>query len=74
MNQNLIIEALVVGLITLVIGVAVHGVYSQIMKHDMNNMTIYAFHLFVIGALVHLVCQYAGLNKWYCINGVACKP
>jgi len=36
-------------------------------------MTVYAIHLFIIGVLVHLIFQYAGINKWYCTNGLACK-
>jgi uncharacterized membrane protein YiaA len=73
MNQNLIIESLIVGFIALVIGITVHGLYVQVKEHDMNNMSVYAIHLFVVGVLIHLVCQYAGINKWYCTNGVACK-
>ena len=73
MNQSLLYEALGIGLMALVVGVIVHSVSMKIKKHDMNDMTVYAIHLFVIGILVHLIFQYAGINKWYCTNGTACR-
>lgn len=73
MNQSLASEAVAVGVMTLIIGVVVHAVSMKLKEHDMNDMTIYAIHLFVIGILVHLICQYTGINKWYCNNGVACR-
>ena len=73
MNKSLISETLAIGVMTLVVGVIVHAVSMKIKEHDMNDMTIYAIHLFVIGVLVHLICQYSGINKWYCTNGVACQ-
>ena len=73
MNQSLLYEALGIGLMALVVGVIVHSVSMKIKKHDMNDMSVYAIHLFIIGVLVHLIFQYAGINKWYCTNGLACK-
>jgi hypothetical protein len=73
MNQGLIFEALAVGVMALVVGVIVHAVSMKVKDHDMNDMTVYAIHLFVIGVLVHMIFQYAGINKWYCTNGIACR-
>jgi uncharacterized membrane protein HdeD (DUF308 family) len=73
MNQSLLSEALVIGVMALIVGVIVHSVSMKLKKHDMNNMKVYAIHLFIIGILVHLIFQYAGINKWYCTNGLACK-
>jgi uncharacterized membrane protein SpoIIM required for sporulation len=28
---------------------------------------------FVVGALIHLVCEITGLNKMYCSTGYACR-
>lgn len=72
--QDLLKEVLGVGLILVVVGLALHLLtvhfYGQ---HDLNNMGIYALHLFGAGVVVHLLCEYSGINKWYCQNGNACK-
>ena len=73
MSQSLATEAIAIGVMTLIVGVIVHAVSMKLKEHDMNDMTIYAIHLFAIGVLVHLICQYAGINKWYCTNGIACR-
>jgi hypothetical protein len=32
-----------------------------------------AFEMFILGFLFHVLCEIAGVNRWYCKNGVACK-
>ena len=68
MSQTLLFEAVAVGLMALVVGVVVHEVLMKVKEHDMNNMKIYAIHLFVIGVSIYLICQYTGINKLYCTN------
>ena len=29
--------------------------------------------IFLVGASIHLFCEFTGINKWYCKNGNACK-
>jgi len=29
--------------------------------------------LFLTGFLVHIFCEYSGINKWYCKNGMVSK-
>ena len=43
------------------------------MKHDMNDNIVLASHFFIAGVVVHLLCEYFGINKWYCKNGLACS-
>lgn len=74
MNSKIYIEALVVGLLVVLLGIALHyfslKIYGQ---HDLNNMQVFAIHLFIIGVATHLLCEFTGINKWYCTNGSACK-
>jgi hypothetical protein len=60
--NNLIIEAIVVGIVNAILGYI-------IMKNIKNN--IHA--LFITGIIFHLGSEYFGVNKWYCYNGHACK-
>ena len=27
---------------------------------------------FITGALIHIICEFTKINKWYCSNGHAC--
>lgn len=77
---KIIIEALSVGILTVMIGnlvaVLVSGfVGADLPKvcNDWNKYYAMEISLFLTGFLVHLVCEYSGINSWYCTNGVACQ-
>ena len=73
-STQLLIEALVVGLMTVILGYILHVAYTKIGGvHDLNNMKVYLIHLFVIGLSAHLLCEASGINKYYCKNGNSCK-
>ena len=76
--KTLLIEAGVVGLATIVVGVVVALSLKNLFKLNMpishkninkNNMVML---LFITGFLIHIICEFSGLNKWYCSNGHAC--
>ncbi len=73
MAKNILLEALIVGIGLVVVGMLMHLVASKFMKHDMNDNVVLASHFFIAGVVVHLLCEYFGINKWYCKNGVACS-
>lgn len=29
--------------------------------------------IFLVGVIIHLFCEFSGINRWYCKNGNACK-
>ncbi len=76
--RTLLIEAGVVGLATIVVGIVVALSLKNLFKLNMpinhkninkNNMVML---LFITGFLIHIICEFSGLNKWYCSNGNAC--
>ncbi len=69
MTQRLLIEAVLVGVLVVFLGLAIMSfVKTQTWAKD------YPFEitLFLTGILTHLVCEFTGVNKWYCTNGNAC--
>ena len=70
--QRLLIEAVAVGVLVVLLGyVIIYVMESMKLKMNRDKQMIIGF--FVLGALTHLVCEFTGVNKWYCKNGNACK-
>ena len=68
-------ETLVIGFLTLVIGVVLKKIIKLI---KLDNKTKLEYHLdeiglFLIGPIVHLIFEFSGLNKIYCVRGAACQ-
>ena len=78
--MSLIKEAIAVGFLTLVVGSVVAYVLGMMFGVDLptvcknwNKNHIMELSLFITGFLIHILCEFTGLNKWYCINGRACS-
>ena len=76
---QLIIEAVVVGIITVIIGNVSGLLVGSLLKVDLpelckdwNKYYTMEISLFLTGFLIHLLCEFIGINKWYCKNGNAC--
>ena len=74
------LEAFVIGIMTLIVGSLVGYVTGKIAGINLpsickkwNKNHIMEISLFLTGVIIHLVCEFGGLNKWYCSNGNACK-
>lgn len=75
----LLLEAIFVGIITLCVGYIssfiIAGMYKQNLPEECkswNKNYVMEKSLFLTGFLVHLICESLKINKWYCLNGVAC--
>lgn len=66
MSMELLIEALVVGIVMVVVGAIVKNVNFQWKNYD-TEITF-----FLTGVFAHLLFEFTGFNKWYCKNGYAC--
>jgi hypothetical protein len=77
---KLLIEAIVVGIIVVLVGTVVTFIVSNIFAVELpptcrvwkKNYTM-EIALFLTGVLTHLGFELLGGNTWYCKNGVACK-
>ena len=77
---QLLIEAILVGIVLVVIGYLVTFIISKIYSTNLpkickkwNKNYIMEISLFFIGAFTHLFFELIGFNKWYCKKGFACK-
>jgi len=78
--MKLLIEALVVGIATVIVGSVVGFVVGKMMGSDLpsvckewNKKHAMEISLFLTGSTLHLLFELVGGNKWYCKNGVACS-
>ena len=69
--QRLMMEAIAVGLLVVLLGyVVVYFMESMKLKMNRDKQMIIGF--FMLGFLTHILCEFTGVNKWYCKNGRAC--
>ena len=70
--NRLLVEAVVVGILTLIIGKMSSGLVMEYIK-SYNVDSKYSMEIIFIttGILIHLFCEFTGINKWYITNGVA---
>tara|TARA_B100001758_G_scaffold53652_1_gene44039 strand:- start:12762 stop:13004 length:243 start_codon:yes stop_codon:yes gene_type:complete len=76
---DLIVEAIIVGVMTIIFGNVSGILISPLFKVDLpkvcstwNKFYTMEITLFLTGVLIHLFCEFSGINKWYCKNGFAC--
>ena len=78
-NIRLLIEAVIVGIITVVVGYIVTWIVSNFNKDakdinkEWNKNHIMELVLFLTGVCIHLLCEVSGINSCYCENGLACQ-
>jgi len=79
--MKLLIEALVVGVATVIIGTLVGFIIGKYFSSSnlpkicktWNKNHIMEICLFLTGFILHILCEFSGINKWYCKNGNACS-
>jgi hypothetical protein len=77
MKAQVFVEAGLVGIMTMLVGLLVTLVLSLLPKPKIesqwNKYYIMEIALFLTGVTIHLGCEFSGLNKYYCKHGAACK-
>ena len=64
-------EAFLVGFILSIIGILIYFIFQKFFENC--NYILIFFVFFISGILFHLICEFSGINKWYCKNGIACN-
>jgi hypothetical protein len=72
--MQLLKEIIAVGFLTLLIGLIVSRVMMGKEAEHFKHWPQVAASYFITGALIHIICEATGINKWYCTNGHACQP
>ena len=63
---NLIVQAIIVGLITLLIGnIILNLSINKVNKEDIKQYKI-KYSFFITGFILHLGLEVFGFNRWYC--------
>ena len=78
MNQQLLIEALAVGILLVPLGYLVLYGSVELSKRSktidqMDKNVKMSVGFFVLGVLTHIFCEITGINHWYCKKGSACQ-
>lgn len=71
--MSLVVELLVVGLATCIIGMVLSYLVMGSAAKDFKHWRSLGLTFFITGFLVHFIAELTKLNKWYCKNGYACK-
>lgn len=78
--MKLLVEAVSVGILTVVVGTLVGYILGGLFSTNLpkickswNKNHIMEISLFLTGFILHILCEYIGLNKWYCRHGLACS-
>jgi small basic protein len=75
-TNALITEAIVIGIMTVVVGTVIGKIFQTEVPSqckDWNKNHVMEISLFLTGAAIHLLCEYFGVNKWYCKHGSASR-
>lgn len=65
---RLSVEAIFVGLGTLILFFIIHFVAIRLIRDEAKTHLYLAIQLFITGSLFHVIFELVGLNAWYCKN------
>lgn len=73
--MKILLESTVIGICTVIIGTVISLIISKFMKMDLpsvcknwNKNYVMEWALFLTGFFLHLLFEFVGINRWYCLN------
>ena len=63
---KLLIESVIVGFITLIVGSIIFNLSVNKVNKEKNKPYGLNFSFFITGVILHLALEVTGFNKWYC--------
>ena len=73
MISTILVEATAVGILNLVVGFIVSYLLMGEQAKTFKHWSGVLLGFFIAGVLVHLFCEFSGINKQYCKTGNACQ-
>jgi len=70
---QLFMEAFIVGIMNVIFGFIISYLLMGERAKDFSHWNTVLLGYFIVGVLIHLFCEFSGLNKMYCKSGNACK-
>jgi hypothetical protein len=73
MIELILKEAVLVGILLLIVAIPVMKIQHNLYPGDIASPQKYWISTIIIGILAHLLCEFSGINKYYCKYGNACR-
>jgi hypothetical protein len=78
MSYNVLLEGLIVGICTAILGFIISTLIMFFSIKDFSREKYHYWYFillsyFITGFLFHIICEGFRINTWYCTNGNACK-
>ena len=74
MQSEVFIEAIIVGILSVIVGtLVIYTLFSSGKMLELKKTYPMQLPLFFTGFFMHLICEVTGVNKLYCKKGSACK-
>jgi uncharacterized integral membrane protein len=70
--SQLPLEILIVGILTAIVGLIISYIMMGEKSNEFKHWNQVGLSYFITGALIHIICEFTKINKWYCSNGHAC--
>lgn len=61
-------DAFLVGIMLIILGIPILFIFDKLIKN--RSYYYYSIIFLLCGIIFYLICEFSGINKWYCKNGI----
>lgn len=74
MAYSLLVEASIVGIATIIVGIIIYFLATVLFPTiNLNSIYAHIVMFFILGFSIHIIGEFTKVNDWYCDNGYACR-